>query len=875
MRCSVLASALLSALALAVGLRAATNSRTPEVPLAFGSDGGFCAQATPPWLRSELGEEFGDLTLWGSGCRGEQGRIQSAPFLAPPSLSFYLSGDLGSNKLRLFLRSLSTGEDFDLAPRAIIGYHWQLETFNLPQAWVGQPVEMIGEDHSEVGWFAFSAPKILYSLLTPGNIPTDRRQGGFCRRGGIEVPWAGKGPPREFQPWRSYCDHGDRDTGWIATDPFRARSFVSLYVAGYPDMSDLRLAVENLQTHRQIALQVPELPRETWRLYHFPLPSDWHGAGVRVLAEDKSTKTTGWLGFALVPPSSWRDTSFALRLLLLMVGVLIIAVMPAAAVCAFAVRRGISRSLDLTAIGLLTVGFTGYGAFWAYFFNDCLGLIFSYGVAFVSLAYVAYASVWLRRKANFAPLRHMSIPLLLLATASVFIVSLGFVYGKSDPVQGFAAARFGPPTLDLDNFLPKIFADGVYSGHIPRPMYGDWLSSDRPPLQTGIAVFEYPWTHPDRDLAYQLLGVVLQLTFLTALWAYLDAAGINRKAVALIMLSALFSGFTIFNSFYVWPKLLPVSFLLLTIAYLFTGDYQQSWKTGVVVGAAAGLALLCHGGSAFGLIGIGLAAMLLRRIPGKKCLFFAIITAASLYLPWLTYQKFYDPPGDRLLKWHLAGTVKAHPEIAFSRLLAEKYRELGWSGTLNHKLHNFVVLVDPRPDFGWGLTIRAFIFGNHEQRAAAIADLRFTMFIHWMWSIDLLSLGLVALLFCLVMGRRKPPEYRHACILWLVTALTLVVWCLLMFGYGGTIVHQGCYLTEIAAFTAAILTFWTLNPKLAAVITCLHGAFTIVVYAVQMPPRPVGMGTWFGPINAILAWVAVSAAAVFALTSWHAAFRLP
>ena len=858
-----------SLLTVAVSSQATTPPTTFDVPLLFGSDDGFCLEGAPLWLPSELIQRIGDTLIWGSGCHGglDKGRIQSVPFVAPSTLSFYLSGDLGSTGLRLFLRNLTTGQEFDLTPHSVIGDRWEAESYVLPSAWVGQPIEMVGEDNSDVKWFAFTAPKLPNELLTAGYIRTDRPQEGFCQKGRIDVPWAGKAPPRDFQTWRSYCNRGDQDSGWIATESFRAGSFVSLYVAGYAGESGVRLAVENLETKRQIALQPPDFAKENWYLYHFPLPPGWKGQSIRVLAEDSSVNITGWLGFALVQPSLLRDASFAARLLLLMLGLLVLTVLPAGAACSFGVRNGITSVLDLTAIGLLAIGLAGYGAFCTYFFNHVAGLIFSYGVLATSLAYIVYASIWLRRTVDFSFLRRMCLPLLLLLAASTFVVSLGFIYGKPDPVRAFAAARFGPPTLDWDNVLPKVLADDVYAGHIRRPMYGDWLSSDRPPLQAGLALLVYPLIPRGRDLSYQLLGTIWQLTFLTALWAYLDAARVDRRAIALILFAALLSGFTIFNSFYVWPKLLPVSFLLLIAGYVFTGDHTRSWVAGAVVGTSAAFAMLCHGGSAFGLAGIGVTAILLRRIPGRRFALGAIVTAVLLYLPWSAYQKFYDPPGDRLLKWHLAGALEAHPELKFRDVLISRYRHLGWRNTLDYKQHNFAVLFDPGPQFDFGVTSRALLKGG-SRRAAAVAQIRIATFLSWLWSIDVLSIAVIALPFCIALRRTPTTEYRHICVLWLCTAMTLVVWCLLMFGYATTIVHQGCYFTEIAAFAAAVLTFWILSPKLALFLTCIHALFTIGVYAVLVPPRPIGVGTWFGPVNPVLAASAIFAVVALVMVLW-------
>lgn len=42
--------------------------------------------------------------------------------------------------------------------------------------------------------------------------------------------------------------------------------------------------------------------------------------------------------------------------------------------------------------------------------------------------------------------------------------------------------------LPSDNVLPDLSAKQVLSGAPPRPFAGDWLSSDRPPLQAGFDV---------------------------------------------------------------------------------------------------------------------------------------------------------------------------------------------------------------------------------------------------------------------------------------------------------------------------------------------------------------------------------------------------
>jgi hypothetical protein len=51
----------------------------------------------------------------------------------------------------------------------------------------------------------------------------------------------------------------------------------------------------------------------------------------------------------------------------------------------------------------------------------------------------------------------------------------------------------------------------------------------------------------------------------------------------------------------------------------------------------------------------------------------AAALAVALYVPWMAFQRLYDPPGDRLLRWHLAADLR---EVAppFPEVLVSSYR---------------------------------------------------------------------------------------------------------------------------------------------------------------------------------------------------------
>ncbi len=842
---------------------------TPDlVPLEFMASQGFCLDAVVPELIWELGERGTPMTIWGTGCvDGSTGQIESAKFLAPPELSMFVSGYIGLPGLRLLLRNVASGKEIELKPPSIPGMRWQQETFSTPPDWVGKPVQIVGvhEPSLESAWFGFTAPLLPYSSVAVGTIQTNRPQAGFCLDGVYSgTVWA-RGL-RRGATWGSYCASGDNSTGWMASDAFIAGANLPLYVAGYPGSAGVRLSVENLQTERQLPLQFKDPPREIWRRYNFPLPRQWRGKPIRVLAEDDAARPGGWLGFAkAVPLSIGKQLSFAIGLLALTLFLFAVSSLPAVAAGIFATSRGVTNLLDITALGLVTVGAVGYLAFWFYLYSLIAGFLYSCLSLLLCAAMVVYAWRRARNRADAAVLRRMILSWALVGLTSAFVISVAFVYGKPDLVQDYSSRRFGPPFLSVNNFIPQIFAEDILRGQIPKPMVGDWLSSDRPPLQTGMVLWNHPWMRGNLDLQYELLGVIFQLSCLAGVLAYLEAAKVSRKAAALTIAAIIFWGFTFLNSFYSWPKLLPVAFLFVIPGYLFTERYnaaRSSWRVGAVVGAAASLAMLCHGGSAFALIGLGLTLLLLRRVPSPRFIAAAFVAAALFYAPWTLYQKHYDPPGDRLLKWHLAGVTAPHPEVSLGHLLFANYGKMRLGEIAKYKESNFAVFFGSAPFWHHpAILLRGIITGNRAQAAAAVASLRFEMFLHWFWSIDLFSFAPLAFIFWFILRRGKSAELRQASDLWLVTVVTLVIWCLIMFGPRTTQVHQGCYFTELAAVAGGVLALWAVSPRLAVLFTAAHVFLNLVLYVLFTAPTMPGVATFMGPKNVPLEVASALAAA--------------
>jgi hypothetical protein len=225
-----------------------------------------------------------------------------------------------------------------------------------------------------------------------------------------------------------------------------------------------------------------------------------------------------------------------------------------------------------------------------------------------------------------------------------------------------------------------------------------------------------------------------------------------------------------------------------------------------------------------------------------KRLLAAGAVCAAVYLPWTLYQTFFDPPGDRLLKFHLAG-VEQVDSRPFSRAIADAYGALTFQQIKANKAANFATATADGwnylrgvADFPAILTAQS---SDRNPRAAALANsLRAEAFFHIGPCLGFLMAGPLALLAGV--GRRfRSKEWRAACLLWLLAAASIVVWCLLMFGPGRTILHAGSYAVVLFAMAGSVLALRAVSAWLAAFIALLQIGLNFLVYAVFMrTPSP-------------------------------------
>ncbi|HEY6550638.1 MAG TPA: hypothetical protein VIY71_05500, partial [Solirubrobacterales bacterium] len=483
-------------------------------------------------------------------------------------------------------------------------------------------------------------------------------------------------------------------------------------------------------------------------------------------------------------------------LLVIAVVQLVLTAAPGVAATLLGVKYGVRDVSVLLGIGLAGSGVAAMLTFWVYYTIPHAGGLCAYAVFFGSIALAIWT--WSDVSQHRALLRRLSVPVGLWVLASLFILFFGFLHGEIEYPLVTASSRFAmqPSLFTGDHIIPLFFSDWMFGGSPGAPPdYFGWLLSDRPPLQIGYVLTQRIFGWDATGAHYMALGVGLQQLWIVGMWALLAAARVSKRARSLVIVATLVSDVAIVNGFYVWPKLLAASFVLAALALLVApGESPLRGRplTIVLLGALAGLTFLAHGTGAFGLIPVA-AIALWRGLPNWRWLCAGATATLVLVIPWIAVQHFEDPPGDRLVKWSLAGAAQIDKRGAVETIVDE-YRKVSVGGALENKVQNFLTMVGGNPaerplgegePFGnvvteLGDTISAIAEGRF---ALAVSKAREIRYWHLLWTLGILLLALPLIAAGRLRGHwRDDDDWRFARFCLLVCGVGVLAWGLLMFG---------------------------------------------------------------------------------------------
>jgi hypothetical protein len=524
---------------------------------------------------------------------------------------------------------------------------------------------------------------------------------------------------------------------------------------------------------------------------------------------------------------------------------------PGVAAALFAARRGARNVPVLLAIALVVSGATAFVAFGAYYADSLAGQAWDFLLFFGSALLIVWC--W-RGGLDRDLLRQLRTPLLLWVLGSSFVVFLGFLHGGTDNAVTMSSFRFSSQ-LPSDNDMPRFFAEQfAIHGHAhPLPVYpGGWLSSDRPPLQVGYVLAQRAFLDSPQGLHYEVLGVIVQALWIVGLWAVLLAADLRPRTRALTILAAMVSDVALVHGFFVWPKLIAAAFILAAFAIVVSPAWSRDRRdprVAALIGALLALAMLSHGSSIFGVIPLAILAAW-RGLPSWRWIAAAILGGLVLWGPWMGYQHYAAPPGNRLLKWQLGGDVGIDSKGTLEAI-EDGYSEVGVGGALDLKEENFGEMIGwPRARDDYEAAIDALDEGKPGSAAAEVRDLRFFSLLPFL---GILLIGPVAMLVAwLRRAHRDAAEWRFALICFGFFLLACVSWGLLLFGTpeARTTIHVGSLAVPLLGLAGCVAGLRACFPRLATWIVGLNILTALVLYVPSLEPDP---GTSYSPIAAVLA----------------------
>lgn len=460
--------------------------------------------------------------------------------------------------------------------------------------------------------------------------------------------------------WSSWIADPGGGAGRVMSHPFQAPSLLAVPFSGFPRAPGGELYLECLESGRRLHIAHGNV-HYTWVERTLWLPRAWCRSESRLVAkatgEQPNTHIAVANPFASTLLAWLKESVFVLVFLHALACVLLVA--PGFAIAwLFGGRRVEAALVAALPVTLLA----GYVAFFGFYYQPAaLRYAVAVGMAgsvLVTVLNWRAITTWLRG----SPVAG--------AGRLFFVLSLSYVlllYSGDLGLGTFTAnSRFAPAVWSTDNQLVQIVAEGLYQRDTIR--LGNWHVSDRPPLLTGMFLLDRPVWAPLKAIGensrflfyfYQVTGVVASTLWVLPVWLLLVRSRATPRAAALVVLALAAMGVVVFNSVYIWPKMLSGALALSAYLVYTAGeadDIRSARVREVATGTLLGLALVAHSGVVFGLVPVWLAFFMVRATRRVRGPIVALAIAAIVLAPWVLWQRFEDPPGNALVKFALAGT---------------------------------------------------------------------------------------------------------------------------------------------------------------------------------------------------------------------------
>lgn len=580
----------------------------------------------------------------------------------------------------------------------------------------------------------------------------------------------------------TYCRGGDSDkktltTRWLTSEPRR----IDIETAGYGAAQGQTLSLET-RSGRSISIPLPARG-EHWTKQTVIVPRGLTNQPLRLVLKDDSNAFQSWSGLSVVSYSRYSMNFQVIAELIWILGVLHF--------IAAELARMLSRiwPVDKAIIAsLVAIGLASWATFWTTYAFAGKGSLLGAVIAIILLLHLILSLAETKGRAakNFHRINQLLLPI-STSVMMIFIMTF-YPFPHNWDTWQYGANRW--LSLPMDMWLPKVFADQLWSGHVNHPMIGDWLSSDRPPLQTGFYLMFKPLAVSSGAL-YLIPAMWLQATCLVPLMYIVRGLGRRVNPAPIIMLITI-SALFLYNGGFVWPKLIAATFCAITyLALLSQEQAVEGWLgKAAFSGLGAALAMLSHGGAAFALFGIFVTYLLGRNRDTLRILAVAAGTALLVYLPWSFYQKVIDPPGTRLIAWQLAG-VHAVSTQPIGEVLFQAYSHLSIWQWLHYRAANLSAM--SRGMISFFTDFLGFFGHNTAQVRAKILGSSFFYFAYAQWFFTPLLAAILLFIPTRNLNNLRPLLTRPI----LVLLISVIFWAIVLFDPRSTVIHQGSYFLNL------------------------------------------------------------------------------
>ncbi len=395
------------------------------------------------------------------------------------------------------------------------------------------------------------------------------------------------------------------------------------------------------------------------------------------------------------------------------------------------------------------------------------------------------------------------------------------------------------------------------------PLFGDWQGSDRPPLQSGLIILMHPalgWLPPAAAAfasSYAAQGLWI-LGAMVLLWG----VGLCGTSLKCGLVTTAITGLVLLNSIFTWPKLMSSGFLLASAGILLrhlAGSEKpplKAWGSLVLAGLLAGFAMQCHGSAAFAILPMGVFLLFRKawNFAGPVLILRNGVAFGAcfilLQIPWMLWQKIGDPPGDRLIKWHIGGVIPIDDRRSGQTIL-ESYQNLDWKTFWFNKVQNLDALFTPN-----NLPISPWLALDNFDRSLN-ADF-FGLFPAISWALP----AWLALVF---LGSHDQAVRRTLLcvflkflpvIIWAI--FTAAVWIFLMFIPGSTVNHQGPMNLSLIGLLFSGAALGAISPKVWSIAAVFQTTGVLWLYFGSLH-GPAGENAWFLAMMACVVMMIIGA----------------